>query len=73
MYQAILAEAVAPQQPIGPLKPTAMDSDPSKSAVSTDTANRRMCSDMSRPLSGNWDGTTPKPRWQHLLTSRTAS
>jgi hypothetical protein len=58
-YVAILAGAVAPQQPSGPLKPTAMDSDPSESAVSTETANRRMSTDMSGPLSGKPEGTTP--------------
>jgi hypothetical protein len=36
-----------------------MDSDPSESAVSTETANRRMSNDMSGPLSGKPDGNTP--------------
>jgi len=36
-----------------------MDSDPSESAVSTETFNRRMSNDMSGPLSGKPDGTTP--------------
>jgi hypothetical protein len=46
-YAAVLAGDVTPQQPSGSLKPTAMESDPSESAVSTETANRRMSSDMS--------------------------
>ena len=33
-YADVLVASVAPLQPSGPLKPTAMDSDPSKSAVS---------------------------------------
>ena len=36
-----------------------MDSDPFESAVSTETVNRRMSSDMSMPLSDKPDGTTP--------------
>ena len=58
-YAAVLAGSVAPLQPSGPLKPTAMDSDPSESALSSETVNRRMSSDMSGPLSGKPDGTTP--------------
>ena len=58
-YAAVLAGSVAPLQPSGLLKPTALDSDPSESAVSTKTVNRRMSSDMSGPLSGKPDGTTP--------------
>jgi len=53
-----LAGSVAPLQPSGPLKPTAMDSDPSESVVSTETVNRRMSSDISGPLSDKPDGTT---------------
>jgi len=58
-YAAVLAGSVAPLQPSGPLKPTAMDSDPSESDVSSETVNRRMSSDMSGPLSDKPDGTTP--------------
>jgi len=58
-YAALLAWSAAPHQPSGSLKPTAMDSDPSESAVSTETVNRRMSSDMSGPLSDKPDGTTP--------------
>jgi len=58
MYAAILAGSIAPFQPSGPLKPTAMDSDPSESTVSSKTVNTRMYSDMSRPLSDKPDGTT---------------
>ena len=57
-YAAVLAAPVAPTQPSGSLKPTAMDSDPSKSGVSLETSNRRMPQDMSGPLSGTPDGTT---------------
>jgi hypothetical protein len=59
MYAAVLAGDVTPQEPSGPLKPTAMDSDPSESAVSAETANRRVSSDMSEPLSSKPDGTYP--------------
>jgi hypothetical protein len=58
-YAAVLAGSAAPHQPSGPLKPTAMDSDTSESAVSSETVNRRMSSDMSGPLSDKPDGTTP--------------
>jgi hypothetical protein len=57
-YAAVLAGPVAPFLPSGSLKPTAMDSDLSESAVSTETVNRRMSSDMSGPLSDMPDGTT---------------
>ena len=63
MYAAVLAESAAPHQTSGPLKPTSMDSDPSESAVSTETVNRRMSSDMSGTLSGKPDGTTPNAQW----------
>jgi hypothetical protein len=59
MYAAILAGAIAPQQPIWQLKPTAMNAEPSESTLSTETANRRMSSDMSGLLSGKPDNTTP--------------
>ena len=51
-YAALLSGSVAPLQPSGSLKPIAMDSDPSESAVSNETVNRRMSSDMSGHLSG---------------------
>ena len=57
-YAAVLAGSVAPLQPSGSFKPTAMDSDTSESAVSNETVNRRMSSDMSGPLSDKPDGTT---------------
>ena len=57
-YAAVLAGSVVPFQPSGSLKPTAMDSDPSEPAVSSETVNRRMSSDMSGPLSDMPDGTT---------------
>jgi hypothetical protein len=57
-YAAVLGGSVAPLQPSGPLKPTAMDSDPSESAVSHETVNGRMSCDMAGPLSGMPDGTT---------------
>ena len=57
-YAAVLAGSVVPFQPSGSLKPTAMDSDPSEPAVSSETVNRRMSKDMSGPLSDMPDGTT---------------
>jgi hypothetical protein len=58
MYAAVLAGAVAPFQPSGTIKPTAMDSGPSESAVSPETAKRRMSSDMSGSPSDMPIGTT---------------
>jgi len=58
MYAAVLAGSVAPLQPSGPLKPTAMDADSSETAVSTETANGQMSSDMFGPLSDMTDVTT---------------
>ena len=57
-YASVLAGPVAPLQPSGPLKPTTMDSGPFESAVSSETFNRRMSSDMSGPLNDKPDGTT---------------
>jgi hypothetical protein len=57
-YAAVLAGPVAPFQPSGSLKPIAMDSELSESAVSPETVNMRMSSDMSGPLSDMPDGTT---------------
>jgi len=57
-YAAALAGPVAPGQPSGSIKHTAMDSDMSKPAVSSETANRRMSSDISGPLSDTPDGAT---------------
>jgi hypothetical protein len=54
MYAATLVGTVAPFQPTGSLKPTAMCSDLSE------TAKRRMSSDMSGPLSEKPDGPTPQ-------------
>jgi hypothetical protein len=62
-YAAILAGDVTLQERSGPLKPTAMDSDPSESTVSTETANRRMSSDMSGPLSSKRMAPLLTPRW----------
>jgi len=56
-YTAVPAGPVVPSQPSGTLKPTAMDSDPSESGVSSETINRRMSSDMSGPLSSMPDGS----------------
>jgi hypothetical protein len=58
MYAAALAGSVAPFQPRGSLKPTAMGSDLSKPAVSSETANRRVSEDMSGSLSDKPDCTT---------------
>ena len=53
-----MAGSVASYQPSGPRKPTAVDSEPSEPAVSTETVNRRMSSDMFGLLSDKSDGTT---------------
>ena len=58
MYAAVLSASVAPSQPSGTLKPTAMGSDSSETGVSMETSERRMSQDMSGPLSGTPDGTT---------------
>jgi hypothetical protein len=57
-YAAVLSGSIAPSQPSGTLKPTAMDSDSSESGVSMETSERRMSQDMSGPLSGMPHGTT---------------
>ena len=57
-YAAVLSASVAPSQPSGTLKPTAMGSDSSESVVSMETSERGMSQDMSGPLSGTPDGTT---------------
>jgi hypothetical protein len=58
-YAAVLPGPVALFQPSGSLTPTAKGSGPSEPAVSSETANRRMSSGMSGPLSDKPDGTTP--------------
>ena len=58
MYAVVLAGPVAPFHPSGSLKPTAMGSDLSEPAVSSETVNRRMSSNMSGPLNDKPDGTT---------------
>ena len=57
-YAAALAGPLAPSQTSGSLKPIAMDSDMSEPAVSSETANRRMSSDMPGPLSDIPHGAT---------------
>ena len=58
-YATALAGSVTPSRPSGFLKPTDMESDMSEPTVSSETANRRMSSDMSGPLSDTPDGATP--------------
>ena len=58
-YAAVLAMPVAPFQPSGSLKPTAMDSDLSEPTVSSETANRRTSSNISGLLIDKPNGTTP--------------
>ena len=58
MYATVLAGPVAQSQTSGPLKPTAVDSDPSENGDSMETTNRRMSSDMSGHLRGKPGGTT---------------
>ena len=57
-YATVLAGPIAPSHPIGPLKSTAVDSDPSEHGVSMETTNRRMSGEMSGPLSCMQDGIT---------------
>jgi len=59
-YGAVLYPNAAPSQPIGTLKPTSMDSEPSETGVSVESSKRRMSNDMSGPLSRMRDGTTHK-------------
>ena len=54
-YAAALDGPVAPFEPSCLLKPTAMDSDPPEPAVSSETVNSRIFSDMSGPLSDTPD------------------
>jgi len=61
-YAAVLAGSVAPLQPSGPLKPTAMDSDPSES----------MSSDMYGPLSECRMAPLRAPMWSTPASSRRA-
>jgi len=61
-YAAVLAGSFASLQPSGSLKPTAMNSDLSEFAVSSETVNRRMSGDMSGPLSEKSDGSTPNAK-----------
>jgi hypothetical protein len=67
MYTAVLAGPAAPFQPSGSLKLTVMDLKLSEFAVSPETVNRRMSSDMSGPLSDVLDGTTIRAQvaYQH--------
>ena len=57
-YSAVLARSVAPSQPIGTFKPTAIDSVSSETGVSMETSERRMSPDLSGPLRDNPGGTT---------------
>jgi hypothetical protein len=57
-YTAVLAGPVVLSQPNGSLMPTAMDSDLSEPAVSSETPNRHTSSNMSGPLIDKSDGTT---------------
>jgi hypothetical protein len=58
-YAVSLTGAVAPFQPSGSLKPTAAGSEPTQPAVSSETAERLVFSEMSGPLSDKPDGTAP--------------
>ena len=51
-YTAVAAATAVPQQPSGPLKPTAKGSDPSEPTISHKMAKRRMSLDMSGRMSG---------------------
>jgi len=61
-YADILAGPVAPSQPSGSLKHTAMDLDQYEPGVSRETINRPMSSVMSGTLSSMTDGTTANAR-----------
>ena len=61
-YAAALAGPVGPFQPSGSLKHTAMDSDPSEPAVSSEAVDRSKSSDMSGHLSDMPDSTTTHAR-----------
>ena len=57
-YAAALAWPVAPFERSGLFKLTALDTEPFEPAVSSETVNRRISSDMSGPLSDTPDGIT---------------
>jgi hypothetical protein len=57
-YATVIAKRFAQFQPSGSLKPTDMGSDQPQPSVLSDTDNRLMSSDMSRPLTDKSDGTT---------------
>ena len=57
-YAVVLTGPVSLSWSSGPLKPTAIDSDPSEPGVSMEKTIRRMPSDMSGSLSGMPNGTT---------------
>ena len=66
-YAAVAAAAAAAatavqQQPSGPLKPTAKESDPSEHDISHEMAQRHISLDMSGPMSGIADGTNTNAR-----------
>jgi hypothetical protein len=58
-YASVLVGTVSEIHPVGPLKPTAMDSNPSDTAASTETESRSMSKDMYGPLCIKPDDTTP--------------
>jgi hypothetical protein len=57
-YAALLFGPAAPLQPIGLMKPTTIHSVPSEPGVSSETNNRHISGDMSKPLSDKPVGTT---------------
>ena len=58
-YAAVVAATAATQQPSGLLKPTAKGPEPSEHAISHEMVHRRMSPDMSGPMSGMPNSTTP--------------
>jgi hypothetical protein len=73
-YAAALAGTVTSFQPSGSFKPTAMGSDLSETAVSSETANRHMPSDKSGSLSEVPDGANQHAKVaKHLPANRTVS
>jgi hypothetical protein len=63
---AVTAAHIVPYLPSGPFKATATGSDPSDPAVISNAAPKRMSSDISVPLSGTPQCTTPPT---HVATS----
>jgi hypothetical protein len=62
-YADVLAGAVAPLPSNGPLKPTTVDSDPSGSAVSTETATGACLAICTGLRMASWMAPLQRPSW----------